>query len=56
MAEPSYVKVKCADCENEQIVFTRPSSKVSCQVCGATMVEPTGGKGKFKGEIVETIE
>ncbi|MDG6220552.1 MAG: 30S ribosomal protein S27e [Candidatus Thermoplasmatota archaeon] len=56
MAESKFVKIKCPDCDNEQIVFTRASSKVSCQVCGATIAEPSGGRAKLKGEITQQLE
>lgn len=51
-----FVKVKCGDCSNEQVVFNRPSTKVNCLACGAVLVSPTGGEGKFKAEILSTLE
>ncbi|HLF17180.1 MAG TPA: 30S ribosomal protein S27e [Candidatus Thermoplasmatota archaeon] len=51
-----FAKVKCADCANEQIVFDHPATKVNCQVCGATLVQPTGGEGRFKGEVTARFE
>ncbi len=51
--DKSFVKVKCPDCGNEQIVFLRASTVVKCQVCGATIATPTGGKADIRGEIVE---
>ncbi len=50
-----FVKAKCSDCGNEQITFNKPSMKVACNVCGATVAEPTGGLGNFKAEIVEEL-
>ncbi len=50
-----FVKVKCPDCGNEQITFVKASTRVVCQVCGATLATPTGGKAIFKGEIVEYV-
>lgn len=50
-----FLRVKCADCSNEQVVFDRPSSDVNCQVCGATLVRPTGGKGAVRGEVVGVV-
>ncbi len=49
----SFVKVKCPDCGNEQVIFLRASTVVKCQVCGATIATPTGGKADIRGEIVE---
>ena len=52
----SYYRVKCTDCENEQIVFGKASSVVNCVVCGTTLATPTGGKAKIDHDIVETVE
>lgn len=48
-----FLKVRCSQCANEQIVFERPASNIKCRMCGRTIVESTGGKGKVFGEIVE---
>ena len=52
----SFYRVRCADCENEQIIFGKASTAVACAVCGATLATPTGGKAVFEGEVVETVE
>ena len=46
-----FVKVKCK-CKNEQVIFSRPASKVNCLVCGELLAEPTGGKAKIVAEVV----
>jgi len=51
--DKAFVKVKCPDCGNEQLVYIRVSTVVKCHVCGATLAVPTGGKADIKGEIVE---
>jgi small subunit ribosomal protein S27e len=51
-----FYRVRCSDCENEQIVFGKASTVISCAVCGTTLSQPTGGKAAFEGEVVETIE
>jgi small subunit ribosomal protein S27e len=51
-----FLKVKCTDCENEQIIFGCASTNVSCLVCGRTLAEPTGGKALIKTQIVEVLE
>ncbi|MHB8606524.1 MAG: 30S ribosomal protein S27e [Thermoplasmatota archaeon] len=50
-ATSKFLKVKCKDCENEQIVFNKPATRVACNVCGATLAEPVGGLGVLKGEV-----
>lgn len=42
--ETRFMTVKCKDCGNQQMIFERASSTVNCQVCGATMAKPSGGK------------
>jgi small subunit ribosomal protein S27e len=58
MKEPSskFIKVRCPKCKNEQIVFGKISSSVSCLVCGKKIAEPTGGKAKIKARILEVLE
>ncbi len=47
-----FIRIKCPDCSNEQYVFMRPSSEVTCNVCGSVIAKPTGGKLAAGGEIV----
>lgn len=51
-----FVKVKCNDCENEQIIFGHASTVVKCLVCGRTLAEPRGGKAEIKTQVVEVLE
>ncbi len=51
-----FIKVKCADCGNEQIMFWRTNTTVNCQVCGGTLATPTGGKAHLKGELVGVLQ
>lgn len=52
----NFFRVRCPDCENEQVVFGKASSVVNCAVCGTTLATPTGGDATFAGEVVETVE
>jgi small subunit ribosomal protein S27e len=52
----SFHLLGCPDCENEQVVFGRAATSVSCAVCGHTLAEPTGGKAALEGEVIETVE
>ncbi|HDN95501.1 MAG: 30S ribosomal protein S27e [Thermoplasmata archaeon] len=54
MASPFY-RVKCKDCNNEQIIFSKASMQVRCHICGTLLAEPTGGKAKIKAEILEEL-
>ena len=51
-----FYRVRCDDCENEQVVFGKASSTVPCAVCGTTLVRPTGGMAAIDHEILETLE
>jgi small subunit ribosomal protein S27e len=52
----SFVRVKCLKCGNEQIVFSSAVNRVTCNVCGTELAEPSGGKARMKGEIVAVFE
>ncbi len=54
--ESEFLRVKCNDCENEQVVFDHASTSVKCNVCGSTLVEPGGGKAEIKSNIIEVLE
>ena len=47
-----FLKVKCRDCGNEQAVFDRAATAVTCLVCGAALAEPSGGLATIKGEVL----
>jgi len=47
----NFLKVKCLDCDNEQIVFDRAASTVQCIICGKTLVKSLGGKAKITAHI-----
>jgi small subunit ribosomal protein S27e len=52
----SFIRVKCLKCGNEQVMFSNAVNKVTCDVCGTELAEPSGGKAKIKGEIVAVFE
>ncbi len=56
MPKSKFLEVKCKDCENTQIVFNKASTPVNCQVCGATLALPTGGKAKINASITGVLE
>jgi len=51
-----FIKVRCNDCENEQVLFDKATIPVSCHICGGKLAIPSGGKAKIKGKILEIIE
>ncbi|MCA9459560.1 MAG: 30S ribosomal protein S27e [Nanoarchaeota archaeon] len=52
-----FIKIKCHECGNEQIMFGKASTKVEClnAKCKAVLAVPTGGKAAVKAEILELI-
>jgi len=50
------LRLDCGDCGNEQVVFERAATEISCAVCGTTLVTPTGGKGELHAEVSEVLE
>ncbi|MEM0493280.1 MAG: 30S ribosomal protein S27e [Candidatus Thermoplasmatota archaeon] len=54
--ESRFIKVRCSECDNEQVVFNKASSVVVCHICGSKLAEPTGGKASIKGKILEIVE
>lgn len=52
----NFFRVQCDDCENEQVVFGKAASTVSCAVCGSTLATPSGGEADIHGEVIETVE
>lgn len=53
--ESNFVRIKCAKCGNEQVIFDRPSIPPRCSVCEEILAEPTGGKARIKSEIVQVL-
>jgi len=54
--DSKFIKVRCAKCKNEQIIFGKVATEVKCLVCGKTIAEPTGGKSRVKTRILEVLE
>ncbi len=51
-----FITVKCQDCGNEQIAFNKPATQIACNVCGATLIKPTGGKGVVRGQLLGEVQ
>lgn len=57
IAEPEsrFLLVKCKECDHEQVVFGWATRTIVCDVCGKKLTEPTGGKARILGEVVEVL-
>ena len=51
-----FIRVRCNDCENEQVLFNKCSTTILCHICGSKLAIPHGGKAKIKGKILEIVE
>jgi len=51
-----FITVQCPDCENEQTLFEKASTDVTCAVCGHTLARPTGGLADIDAEVTEVVE
>jgi len=54
--ESKFIKVRCPNCKNEQIIFGKCSTAVNCLVCGKELATPTGGKSDVKCSILEVLD
>jgi small subunit ribosomal protein S27e len=51
----NFLRVRCRKCNNEQDIFGSPVNKVTCNVCGALLAEPSGGKARLRDSDVQVI-
>lgn len=51
-----FLKVKCNDCGNEQVIFGCAASEIKCIVCDKIIAVSTGGKTLVKTEILEVLD
>ena len=58
MSEPKskFIKVRCAKCKNEQVIFGNAAQVVKCLVCSKELAYPTGGKSRISGRVIEVLE
>ena len=51
-----FLQVACPECDSKQIVFLHSKTKVTCKICGAVLADPSSGKAKIMGKIVDEYE
>ncbi len=51
----SFLKVKCAKCKNEQVIFDKSSTEIKCLVCSKEIAKPTGGKSHLTAKVIESL-
>jgi small subunit ribosomal protein S27e len=52
----SFLLVKCPDCGEERIVFSRAAKDVGCRGCGRKLAESKGGKAIVFGQVVKRLD
>lgn len=50
-----FIKLRCPKCKNEQIMFGKASSDITCLVCSKVLAEPTGGRSRVKARVLEVL-
>ena len=50
-----FVKVRCPQCKNEQIIFGSATSPVDCLVCSKTLTRSAGGKAQIDAHVLEVL-
>jgi small subunit ribosomal protein S27e len=51
-----FLRVKCSKCGNEQLLYSNAVNKITCNVCGETLAEPSGGRAKLNAEVLSVLE
>ena len=47
LPESYFIRVRCASCGNEQVIFSHASRVVRCHICDEVLAEPTGGRARL---------
>ncbi|MEM0472796.1 MAG: 30S ribosomal protein S27e [Sulfolobales archaeon] len=50
-----FVRVRCPQCGNEQVIFDHATFPVRCFICGTQLVRSTGGKAIINGEVIKIL-
>lgn len=56
MSRGAFLKVKCGECGNEQVVFEKPAEDVECIVCDNVIAASRGGKAAFQSKILSAVQ
>lgn len=56
--EPSskFLKLRCAECDEIQVVYSHATTAVTCNSCGNEITESSGSAAKLNGEIAGSAE
>ena len=58
MSEPTstFIRVRCAGCKNEQVIFSKAAKEIACLVCNEPVAKPTGGKTNVTAQVLEVLD
>ncbi|MBW3019744.1 30S ribosomal protein S27e [Candidatus Woesearchaeota archaeon] len=51
-----FMKIRCTECNNEQVMFEKSSSNINCLVCNKPLATSKGGKSEITGRVLEVLE
>ena len=52
----TFQKIICAECDEEQVVFSHNTTEVICNSCGNVLAMTKGSKSRIHGKISEASE
>jgi small subunit ribosomal protein S27e len=55
LTKSKFLKVKCSKCKNEQIIFEKAASNVTCSVCKEILAKSTGGKSNVIAKVIKEL-
>ncbi len=50
-----FIRIRCPQCGNEQVIFDHATFPVRCFICGTQLVRSTGGKAIINGEVIKIL-
>lgn len=51
-----FLKVRCRECNNEQVIFSKASSRVECIKCGRQIASSLGSKADIKTTVLKSVK
>lgn len=50
-----FLKVICPECNKEQVIFGKATSKINCNSCSKLIAKPSGGKTIVLAKVKEVL-
>ena len=55
MDRGKFIRVKCSNCKNEQVIFGKCATEAKCLVCNSVLASPAAGKANVKAKVLEVL-